>query len=50
MGLGFHFSLKRVRSSAAELTELRQAYGVNYTACSNTMKTMHEGDKRRFDQ
>lgn len=39
-GAGLPLLIKKDTPFAAELTELRHAYGVNYTACSNTMKTM----------
>lgn len=39
-GAGLPLLIKKGTMFAVELTELRQAYGVNYTACSNTMKTM----------
>ena len=39
-GAGLPLLIKKGTLFAAELTELRHAYGVNYTACSNTMKTM----------
>lgn len=39
-GAGLPLFIKKSTSFAAELTELRRAYGVSYTACSNTMKTM----------
>ncbi|MBS0149650.1 MAG: DsrE family protein [Nitrospira sp.] len=39
-GAGLPLLIKKGTPFAAELTELRHAYGVNYTACSNTMKTM----------
>ncbi len=39
-GAGLPLLIKQGTLFAAELTELRHAYGVNYTACSNTMKTM----------
>jgi uncharacterized protein len=39
-GAGLPLLIKKNTSFAAEMTELRRAYGVNYTACSNTMKTM----------
>ena len=39
-GAGLPFLIKKGTPFAAELTELRKTYGVNYTACSNTMKTM----------
>jgi intracellular sulfur oxidation DsrE/DsrF family protein len=39
-GAGLPLFIKKGTAFAVELTELRQAYGVNYTACSNTMKTM----------
>jgi uncharacterized protein len=39
-GAGLPLLTKKGTLFAAELTELRQAFGVNYTACSNTMKTM----------
>ena len=39
-GAGLPLLIKKGTPFASELTELRQMYGVNYTACSNTMKTM----------
>ena len=39
-GAGLPLLIKKGTLFAAELTELRHAYGVSYTACSNTMKTM----------
>jgi intracellular sulfur oxidation DsrE/DsrF family protein len=39
-GAGLPLLMKKGTASAAELTDLRKTYGVNYTACSNTMKTM----------
>ncbi|MBX3327077.1 MAG: DsrE family protein [Nitrospira sp.] len=41
-GAGLPLLIKKGRLFTAELTELRQAYGVNYTACSNTMKVTRE--------
>lgn len=39
-GAGLQFLTKKGTTFAEELAELKQRYGVNYTACSNTMKTM----------
>jgi intracellular sulfur oxidation DsrE/DsrF family protein len=39
-GAGLPLLIKKGTPFATELTELRKTYGVNYTACSNTMKTM----------
>jgi uncharacterized protein len=39
-GAGLPFLTKKGTTFAEELAELKQLYGVNYTACSNTMKTM----------
>lgn len=39
-GAGLPLLIKKSTPVAAELRELRQTYGVTYTACSNTMKTM----------
>ncbi len=39
-GAGLPLLIKKGTPFAEELTALRHAYGVNYTACSNTMKTM----------
>ena len=39
-GAGLPLLIKNDTPFATDLTELRQTYGVNYTACSNTMKTM----------
>jgi intracellular sulfur oxidation DsrE/DsrF family protein len=39
-GAGLQFLTKKGTIFAEELAELKQLYGVNYTACSNTMKTM----------
>jgi intracellular sulfur oxidation DsrE/DsrF family protein len=39
-GAGLQFLTKKGTRFAEELAELKQRYGVNYTACSNTMKTM----------
>ncbi|CUS32789.1 conserved exported hypothetical protein, DsrE family [Candidatus Nitrospira nitrosa] len=39
-GAGLPLLIKKGTLFAAELTELRHAYGVSYIACSNTMKTM----------
>ncbi len=39
-GAGLPLLIKKGTPFAAELSELRKTYGVHYTACSNTMKTM----------
>lgn len=39
-GAGLPVLIKKGTPFAAELSELRKTYGVHYTACSNTMKTM----------
>jgi intracellular sulfur oxidation DsrE/DsrF family protein len=39
-GAGLPLLTKKGTASAAELADLKKTYGVNYTACSNTMKTM----------
>lgn len=39
-GAGLPLLIKKGTPFAEELSDLRQTYGVNYTACSNTMKTM----------
>jgi intracellular sulfur oxidation DsrE/DsrF family protein len=39
-GAGLPLLMKKGTAFADELTELSRAYGVIYTACSNTMKTM----------
>ena len=39
-GAGLPLLTKRGTTFADELTHLKRTYGVNYTACSNTMKTM----------
>ncbi|MBI5672900.1 MAG: DsrE family protein [Nitrospirae bacterium] len=39
-GAGLPFLTKKGTASAAELADLKKTYGINYTACSNTMKTM----------
>jgi uncharacterized protein len=39
-GAGLPLLTKRGTTFADELTDLKRTYGVNYTACSNTMKTM----------
>ena len=38
-GAGLPLLIKKHTTSAAELIDLKQAYNVQYTACSNTMKT-----------
>lgn len=40
-GAGLPFLIKNRTTSAAELTDLKQIYDVQYTACSNTMKAMN---------
>lgn len=40
-GAGLPFLIKKHTTSAAELTDLKQVYDVQYTACSNTMKAMN---------
>jgi uncharacterized protein len=39
-GAGLPFLMKKGTAFAAELADLKKTYGVNYTACSNSMKTM----------
>ncbi|MBH0203800.1 MAG: hypothetical protein HP496_16225 [Nitrospira sp.] len=39
-GAGLPILMKKGTAFAAELADLKRTYGVNYTACSNTMKTM----------
>lgn len=39
-GAGLPLLIKKGTAFAAELADLKKTYGVNYTACSNTMKTM----------
>ena len=39
-GAGLPLLTKRGTTFADELTDLKRTYGVTYTACSNTMKTM----------
>ncbi|MDC8450144.1 MAG: DsrE family protein [Nitrospira sp.] len=39
-GAGLPLLTKNRTALAAELTDLKQTYGVTYTACSNTMKAM----------
>lgn len=39
-GAGLPLLVKKGTTFADELTDLKRTYGVNYTACSNTMKTM----------
>jgi uncharacterized protein len=39
-GAGLPLLLKNGTTFADELADLKRTYGVNYTACSNTMKTM----------
>ena len=39
-GAGLPLLMKKSTTFADELTDLKHTYGVNYTACSNTMKTM----------
>ena len=39
-GAGLPLLLKKSTTFADELTDLKHIYGVHYTACSNTMKTL----------
>lgn len=39
-GAGLPLLLKTSTTFAGELTDLKHSYGVHYTACSNTMKTL----------
>jgi uncharacterized protein len=39
-GAGLPLLVRKGMTFADELTDLKRAYGVNYTACSTTMKTM----------
>ncbi len=39
-GAGLPLLVKKGTTFAEELAELKQRYGADYTACSNTMKTM----------
>ena len=39
-GAGLPLLTKKGTAFAAELADLKKTYGINYTACSNTMKTM----------
>jgi len=39
-GAGLPLLVKKGTTFADELTDLKRTYGVNYTACSNTMKIM----------
>lgn len=39
-GAGLPLLIRKETTFAAELTDLKQTYGVHFTACSNTMKTM----------
>ena len=39
-GAGLPLLTKKGTTFAAELADLKKTYGINYTACSNTMKTM----------
>jgi uncharacterized protein len=39
-GAGLPVLIKKGTPFAADLSELRKTYGVHYTACSNTMKTL----------
>ncbi len=39
-GAGLPLLLKKGTAFAVELADLKKTYGINYTACSNTMKTM----------
>lgn len=39
-GAGLPLLTKKGTAFAAELADLKKVYGINYTACSNTMKTM----------
>ena len=39
-GVGLPLLVKKGTTFADELTDLKRTYGVNYTACSNTMKIM----------
>ena len=39
-GAGLGLLTKKTATFGAELTQLKAEYGVQYTACSNTMKAM----------
>ncbi len=39
-GAGLPLLMKRGAAFTTELADLKKTYGVKYTACSNTMKTM----------
>jgi intracellular sulfur oxidation DsrE/DsrF family protein len=39
-GAGLPLLTKKGTAFAAELADFKRVYGINYTACSNTMKTM----------